>query len=65
MALRARSGAVLLVEQNARAALQVADYAYVLENGRVTLQGTSAELAQDPRVIQTYLGMAPAVPAPA
>ena len=62
--LRARSGAVLLVEQNARAALQVSDYAYVLENGRVSLEGPSAVLAQDPRVIQTYLGMAQATPAP-
>jgi len=44
------------VEQNARAALRVADRAYVLETGRVTLQGPSAALAADPRVMQTYLG---------
>ena len=56
--LRARSCAILLVEQNARAALQVSDYAYVLENGRVTLQGPSAELAVDRRVVETYLGIA-------
>ena len=56
--LRARSCAVLLVEQNARAALQVADYGYVLETGRVTLEGPSAELAGDARVVETYLGIA-------
>ena len=62
--LRARSCAVLLVEQNARAALQVSDYGYVLENGRVTLQGASAELTTDRRVVDTYLGIARAAPAP-
>ena len=55
-ALRDRGIAVLLVEQNARAALQVADHAYVLEMGRVALHGPSATLAADPRVIETYLG---------
>jgi branched-chain amino acid transport system ATP-binding protein len=44
------------VEQNARAALAVADYAYVLETGRITLQGASADLAADPRVQAIYLG---------
>ncbi len=63
--LGARSCAVLLVEQNARAALQVSSYGYVLENGRVTLEGPSAELATDRRVVETYLGIARAVPAPA
>ena len=63
--LRARSCAVLLVEQNARAALQVSDYAYVLENGRVTLRGPSGKLATDRRVVETYLGVARAAPAPA
>jgi branched-chain amino acid transport system ATP-binding protein len=62
--LKARSCSVLLVEQNARAALQVADYGYVLETGRITLQGPSADLAVDPRVIETYLGAVRAVPAP-
>ncbi len=56
--LRARSCAVLLVEQNARAALQVSDYGYVLETGRVTLEGPSASLAGDQRVVETYLGLA-------
>ena len=54
--LREKGVAILLVEQNARAALEVADYGYVLEMGRVTLEGPSRELAADPRVIETYLG---------
>ena len=57
-ALRDRGGAILLVEQNARAALAVADYGYVLEMGRVTLQGSGAELAADDRITQAYLGAA-------
>jgi branched-chain amino acid transport system ATP-binding protein len=55
--LRKRGVSILLVEQNARAALQVADYAYVLETGSVTLEGQAGELAKDPRVIEAYLGM--------
>ena len=55
-ALRDRGIAILLVEQNARAALQVADHGYVLEMGRIALHGPSATLAADPRVIETYLG---------
>ena len=54
--LRTSGCAILLVEQNARAALQVADRGYVLETGRVTLEGPSADLAADPRVVATYLG---------
>ncbi|SDY35808.1 amino acid/amide ABC transporter ATP-binding protein 2, HAAT family (TC 3.A.1.4.-) [Collimonas sp. OK242] len=50
--------AILLVEQNARAALQAADYGYVLETGDMVLQGPAAELAHDPKVIDTYLGLA-------
>ena len=49
--------AILLVEQNARAALQVSDYGYVLETGEVSLAGPSGELATDPRVIESYLGL--------
>jgi branched-chain amino acid transport system ATP-binding protein len=56
--LRAAGVSILLVEQNARAALEVADYGYVLETGEVVLQGTAAELAANPRVAQTYLGLA-------
>ena len=49
---------ILLVEQNARAALAVADHGYVLEMGEVSLQGKASDLAEDPRVIDTYLGAA-------
>jgi len=49
--------AILLVEQNARAALQIADYGYVLETGSVALEGDSRHLADDPRVVETYLGL--------
>ncbi|MBN8285576.1 ABC transporter ATP-binding protein, partial [Zoogloea sp.] len=56
--LRRRGVSILLVEQNARAALQVADYAYVLENGAVKMQGEASELRNDPRVIESYLGLA-------
>ncbi len=54
--LRARGLSILLVEQNVRAALQVSDYGYVLEMGEVAAEGPSAELAQNPRVLETYLG---------
>jgi branched-chain amino acid transport system ATP-binding protein len=47
---------ILLVEQNARAALRATSHAYVLEQGRVVRQGPSGELAQDPDVIAHYLG---------
>jgi len=49
--------AILLVEQNARAALQAADYAYVLETGDVVMEGPASALANDPKVIDTYLGL--------
>jgi branched-chain amino acid transport system ATP-binding protein len=55
-ALRATGVAVLLVEQNARAALQIADYGYVLETGQLAFEGPSRELASNPRVAATYLG---------
>jgi branched-chain amino acid transport system ATP-binding protein len=47
---------VLLVEQNARAALRIADRAYVVENGATTLEGPAGELAADARVVDAYLG---------
>lgn len=47
---------ILLVEQNARAALKIADRAYVLESGRVTMEGPAEELANDSKVIEAYLG---------
>ena len=55
--LRRRGVSILLVEQNARAALQVADYAYVLETGEVAMEGPARQLADDPRVIEAYLGL--------
>jgi len=54
--LRERGVSILLVEQNARAALQVADEGHVLETGDLVLSGEAAQLANDPRVIETYLG---------
>ncbi len=56
--LRQTGVTIVLVEQNARAALAVADQGYVLEMGEIGLHGPAAELAQDPRVIDTYLGAA-------
>ena len=56
--LRAAGVSILLVEQNARAALQVADYGYVLETGETVLEGTAASLLENRRVVETYLGLA-------
>lgn len=54
-----RSGvAILLVEQNARAALQVSDFGYVLETGTIVFEGPSADLIHDQRVAESYLGAA-------
>jgi branched-chain amino acid transport system ATP-binding protein len=54
--LKAEGTTILLVEQNARKALAVADRAYVLETGRVVLEGPAAELAANPAVERAYLG---------
>ena len=54
--LRAQGTSILLIEQNARAALEVADQGYVLETGSIVLEGPATALATDPRVIDTYLG---------
>lgn len=54
--VRAAGVAVLLVEQNAKLALRTAEYAYVLDQGRVTLQGPAEDLAGDERVVSAYLG---------
>lgn len=54
--LGAQGVTMLLVEQNARAALETADYGYVLESGEVVHQGRASDLMQDPKVMATYLG---------
>jgi branched-chain amino acid transport system ATP-binding protein len=61
--LRQQGIAVLLSEQNARLSLAIADRAYVLEMGRVTLQGSGADLLHDPEVAGRYLGVGKAVDA--
>ncbi len=55
--LRTTGVAMLLVEQNARAALQIADYGYVLETGDLALEGPARELAINERVVESYLGL--------
>jgi branched-chain amino acid transport system ATP-binding protein len=55
-ALRTEGVTILLVEQNASAALDVADYAYVMETGRITLAGKAADIAANPAVVAAYLG---------
>ena len=47
---------MLLVEQNVRQALKIADYAYVLETGKIVLSGPAEEIRHDPRVMEAYLG---------
>jgi branched-chain amino acid transport system ATP-binding protein len=54
--LKREGATILLVEQNARLALDVADRAYVMETGRITLEGPTAQLKHDPQVEHTYLG---------
>ncbi len=56
--LRQRGNTILLVEQNARKALEVADYAYVLETGQLVLEGPGKTLLEDHRVQEAYLGIA-------
>lgn len=55
---------ILLVEQNSRAALQVAHYAYVLETGNITLSGPASELAKDDAIVRAYLGASSPAPDP-
>jgi branched-chain amino acid transport system ATP-binding protein len=57
-ALRSTGVSILLVEQNARAALEVADEAHVMELGEIKLSGTAAAVAADRAVIESYLGLA-------
>jgi branched-chain amino acid transport system ATP-binding protein len=59
--IRADGTSVLLVEQNARAALHISDHAYVMEGGRATLDGPAAEIAREERVVASYLGGAAAL----
>ena len=54
--LRTEGNTILLVEQNARKALSICDYAYVMESGRITLQGTGPELLRNDALIGAYLG---------
>jgi branched-chain amino acid transport system ATP-binding protein len=56
--LKAEGRTILLVEQNAQAALEVSDHAYVLETGKIKLQGPAHEIANNPDVIAAYLGAA-------
>jgi branched-chain amino acid transport system ATP-binding protein len=56
-ALKLQGTTILLVDQNARAALAIADRGYVMETGRVVLDGPAAELLKDPQVQQAYLGL--------
>jgi branched-chain amino acid transport system ATP-binding protein len=60
--LRETGVATLLIEQNSRAALKVADYGYVLELGHITLQGPASALATNPQVVAAYLGASHAQP---
>jgi branched-chain amino acid transport system ATP-binding protein len=54
--LKREGTTILLVEQNAQAALEIADYAYVLESGVITLHGPGSEIADNPDVAAAYLG---------
>ena len=54
--IREQGTTVLVVEQNALAALRIADYAYLIESGRLKLEGPGAELAQDDEIVRAYLG---------
>jgi branched-chain amino acid transport system ATP-binding protein len=54
--LKREGRTILIVEQNASAALEIADYAYVLQSGRIEIEGLASEVAVDPRVVAAYLG---------
>jgi branched-chain amino acid transport system ATP-binding protein len=61
--IRDAGTSILMVEQNARAALAISDHAYLMDGGRIVLDGPAAEIAQADRVVSTYLGGAAAAPA--
>ena len=54
--IRAEGTTILIVEQNALAALKIADYGYVLELGKISVQGPAQELIRDERLVEAYLG---------
>lgn len=54
---RERGLSILLVEQNARASLGISQRSYVIETGRITLEGASGDLMEDPKVREAYLGL--------
>lgn len=54
--IRAEGLSILIVEQNAKAALRIADRAAVMESGKIALEGAAADLAGDPRIVEAYLG---------
>lgn len=64
MQLREEGMTILLIEQNARQALECADRAYVFELGQVAMEGKSAELKEDPRIFEAYLGSSVAIDEP-
>jgi len=55
--IRSEGSTVLLVEQNAHAALDISDYSYVIESGKIVLEGSGAEVAHNPAVMAAYLGI--------
>jgi branched-chain amino acid transport system ATP-binding protein len=54
--LKREGRTILIVEQNASAALEIANYAYVLQSGRIEIEGPASMVAADPRVVAAYLG---------
>ena len=54
--INAKGMTILLIEQNANMALKIADWAYVLETGRITMEGTGKELLENPQIREAYLG---------
>jgi len=55
--IRSEGSTILLVEQNAHAALEISDYSYVIEGGKIALEGTGVEVAHNPAVMAAYLGV--------
>ena len=55
--MKSEGQTILLIEQNARAALSIADYAYILETGSIVLQGAASDLIRDDNVRKSYLGV--------